>query len=442
MTLNWKRFLLPLLVLLVLIVVLVLLLLGNRPPKDAAVPTTVPTESTAPALVTPEEAAAKLSEAHSLQLTVSMLNQANTYSYENAYTFQMSNIPDGAQTILFSQSGSMVSGSDIFESVGDQAFYLGRTAFIRYAHSDHPNTATKRINDESFVLTSVVAEQTGLSFPSGGNSMVAAFAALSPTANPQADGSVCYRLQNMTPEQFSAVYSILAGRDATQEILNSMGNSCSANIQADVDPQGYLTQFKLELLNVASNDGTQNITILFTIDRINAIDSIEIPDYVTAFTPVNNTQIICTQEGQTAHYFYYTTTESDTNNLGLVFGGFGDTFADDYTVESYEIPSQIDGTSVTEVQSILNNTFCSVNVARLVIPTGVKVNIRGVYADNAFESYTKNTVLFFNDKQEDVEKTFFVEGETTNLEEAVFFKAAYYAGQWEYVDGIPTPKNG
>ena len=129
---NWKRFLLPLLILLGLIVVLVLLLLVTRTPKDETAPTTVPTETTVPALITPEEAANNLFSAQSFRLIISMLNEADSYSYENAYSFQMSKTNDGGQIILFSQASTMNSGAESFESAGDQAYYHGNTAYIRY----------------------------------------------------------------------------------------------------------------------------------------------------------------------------------------------------------------------------------------------------------------------------------------------------------------------
>ena len=74
------------------------------------------------------------------------------------------------------------------------------------------------------------------------------------------------------------------------------------------------------------------------------------------------------------------------------------------------------------------------NNVRLVIPKGVQVCTGG---GDAWE-----TVLFFCDKEENVNKDYFGTLDEPHFEgEGYNYKAAYYAGEWEYVDGIPTPLN-
>ena len=101
--------------------------------------------------------------------------------------------------------------------------------------------------------------------------------------------------------------------------------------------------------------------------------------------------------------------------------------------------SQIDDIPVLEVQDILNDKDCTVSVKRLVIPVDIQVNIQGIYEGTSFITNTENTTLYFLDQEENVGKFFYVEGQSSNNPEAVYFQAAYYGGQWDYVDGIPTP---
>lgn len=439
---NRKRISLVILPLLAVLILAVILILagGNQEDGEETVPSSTAAE-TAPPPVTPEAAAANLSEAHAFQLTVSMLNSADSYSYENAYRFQMAKTASGTQAILFSQLTTMVAGGETIESVGDQAYYQGNIAYIKSAYGPSPIT-TMWSTDKAYDLASVVEEQSGLPIHAVGKSMVAAFSALDPVLISTQDGSTSYMLQNLTADQYATIYSTFAGESATNELLQSAGKNCMFNVRTDIDAQGFLSQFKLEMLNVSSSEGSQNITIRFSIDQINASDTIAVPDYAANFSLANGDQVVYSQGAQNAYYYYNAvSSNSESPVSGLVFGGFGSSIADDYVIEYYEVLSQINGTPVAEVQQILNNTLSSIAVKRLVIPTGVKVNIRGTYTGNSFASHTKDTILFFNDKEEDVEKTFLVEGETTGNKEAVFFKAAYYAGQWEYVDGIPTPKN-
>ena len=68
-------------------------------------------------------------------------------------------------------------------------------------------------------------------------------------------------------------------------------------------------------------------------------------------------------------------------------------------------------------------------VERIVVPAGVKMRLSGYY-DDVFHNPSENTVFFFEDAEENVEKTFYLPGEETDNPEACFVKGAYYAGEW------------
>lgn len=442
---NWKRFRLALLLVLVVLVLLISLVLvtcnqQKDDPVDDSLSTTTPT--TAPTETSPttlEAAVTNLSRANAFRLTVSMINSTDSFSYENIYNFTFAKQVDGTQVVLCTQSNALTADGQSIESPGDQAYFQGKTAYIQYVHGSPSSATAKWISDIPFTLTSVLADRSGLDFSSGGDSMASAFSVLSPDCILNADGSVSYQLQNMTKEQFFSVYSIFSGEQAAQEMLASIGKSCAFHIQADINPQAYLSQFKLEITNISSGSGHQSITIVFSISQVNGFDHIPTPDYVKNFALEDGTEVICTQNGIAAHFSYQSSATEDGG--GLVLTGFGDRNSDAYAVEYYQVPAQIGGTPVALVRSVLNNTVSSVAVERLVIPTGVAIQIQGHYTGDVFETHTENTVLFFTDTKENVASTFYVEGETSGNPEAVYFKAAYYAGQWDYVDGVPTPNN-
>lgn len=438
---NWKRFCLVLTVVLVLVLVLLLTEILMAKPEPTEV--TEPTESTpAPTIAEPislEKAVKNLSSARSLRLTISMLNTTDTYSYDTRYCFQFCKTPDGTQTILYSQSSTMQTNGETIESQGDQAYYHGNLAYIHYVYGLSGNSAVKYISDEGYNLGQVLEEQTGFYQEDNGNNMLEAFAGLSPVWTLRDDNSTFYQLHNIGKETFAIVYGAFAGEDAAEEMVSTLNDNCTFNISAEIDPQGYLCQFKFEILNVPSGTQTQDITILFMIDKINQSDNLEQPDYAENFSLADNAQIVYIQNKTTAHYYYRSGNTDLGIPAGFVFGGFGEAHSDNYTVEHYQVLSQIDDVPVTEIQGILNNKKCSVSVARLVIPEGVRVNIRGVYDGTDFISNTENTALYFADKEENVEKTFQIAGQTGSAPEIVYFQSACYAGQWDYVDGIPVP---
>jgi hypothetical protein len=104
-----------------------------------------------------------------------------------------------------------------------------------------------------------------------------------------------------------------------------------------------------------------------------------------------------------------------------------------YVLPVYEVLEEIEGIAVKTIGGIIYPNS-KLTVERLVIPKGVQVCTGG---GDAWE-----TVLFFCDKEENVNKDYFGTLDEPHFEgEGYNYKAAYYAGEWEYVAGIPTPLN-
>ena len=127
------------------------------------------------------------------------------------------------------------------------------------------------------------------------------------------------------------------------------------------------------------------------------------------------------------------------NGLEVIYGsdyesGYvfrGPAYRSQYT-EVYKILAEIDGKPVTLAT---DNRYYG-HIGKLVLPEGV--SFRGEYYDSNPEKV--NIELYFESTEESVRdgNYFNIIGQETD-EHLMAVKAAYYAGEWEYVDGVPTP---
>lgn len=208
-----------------------------------------------------------------------------------------------------------------------------------------------------------------------------------------------------------------------------------ATVSVTVDSEGYLREMDLNAGLISEGP-----SITFTIDQINEIDSLERPDFAENFVsnigvrkePLEDSmdsEVNIVKDGVGA---LYSNTPFDlTTRGGWTMQGF--TGEDGSSVSVYEIPEQIDGFPVLSAY-FGSYLWDDITVERAVIPKGVQVY--GGTLDFE-EGIVKETVLFFCDEESWVIKSFGTVDEP-HFEEGAY-KAAYYAGEWEYVDGIPTP---
>ena len=110
------------------------------------------------------------------------------------------------------------------------------------------------------------------------------------------------------------------------------------------------------------------------------------------------------------------------------------------SVDSYKICQQLDGVKVEGIRGAIYNSNSDVVVERLIVPAGMQIGA----ADNG--DGAENVTLFFEDAEAAVTKNFLLEGDAEDEYDPstgmyrLRFKAAYYAGQWELVDGVPQVK--
>lgn len=213
-----------------------------------------------------------------------------------------------------------------------------------------------------------------------------------------------------------------------------------ATVSVTVDSEGYLREvaLKADLLGARPS-------ITFTIDQINEIDSLEAPDYAKNFVsnigvrkePLEDSMDseVYIIKGDVAAVYTNTPIDLETRG-GWMMGGFEGEAG--IVVPCHEILEQIDGFPVlSAVPGNYGNNKAVVE--RVVISKGVKISNGGEYGYGANNMI--DTVLFFCDAEENVLKSFYVLGDPYYDGESYCYKAAYYAGEWEYVDGIPTPLN-
>ena len=263
-----------------------------------------------------------------------------------------------------------------------------------------------------------------------------AFLATAPQSQTK-DGMMVLSKKLSKEEYIALAYKIFSFIDEDYFALGK------ATVSVTVDAEGYLREVALKADLLGSSP-----SISFIIDQINEIAPLERPDYAENFTPnvgapgENSKRLIVSsvsiRNGEyTAVYEHHPYMWSQQR--GWTFIGFDGNWADSYVIPVYEIPEQIDGLPVEAFLCVFNNPFMQVEVERIVIPKGVKTLPAG--EDGAESSNIMDTVLFFHDAEEDVEKNFGTWDKPHSNEDLYCYKAAYYAGEWEYVDGIPTPLN-
>lgn len=386
------------------------------------------------------EGVKKLEEAGSYRLTFSQETTAGNDGYLTSYTYNVKK-GDGA-SIYYEEYMKFTSDGQTNEAVRDKGYIVGNNAYMM-----NYNAPDRWISDAPIDFSTILAETCGATIHTGDASPLAIFSKMNPTATENSDGSVTYALKNTTAENFVAVYGLFKA-GTVEQLQAIIGDQTQLNITVTIDNEGYFSKLEMAILAAKTSEGTQDGIITITVDKINGFSSINIPDFVFNYVPVDYSKVIHIQNGTKAHYRYNATAsnyQAGYNNfvevpVGFIFVGFGDKKADNYTVKNYEILSDVEGFPVVAVTNVLNNDMCDVKVESLVIPKGISVLLSGYYGDNGFVNRAKDTVLFFKDSEADVDKYFLIPGETAQHEEDIFIAGAYYAGQWDYADGIPAPK--
>lgn len=363
--------------------------------------------------------------------SINLLNQTNTY--------QVVKGADGTCTILNKATETFGQGNEVKAKDNGRSFYTGNTGYIDdfYRGGD---AIDKVINTTPYTLETVLKASERITVSYEANSTLALFDGMNPTKTVEADGSISL-VAEITADQWVQLYSAISGEEMPVETAQALSAPLAFG---KISKDGYLTEFCLQATAPFDQEemgGTVDMKWHFIIDGINSTTA-ETPDYAANYQPTLDSQITYNLDnGGAAIYTYETDYIEDGYAEHLVFSGFRNWAYDDYTVSSYTVLTEVEGMPVDMVKGALDISFGDAKVERLVIPAGMRVDIAGYY-DDTYHSGAEETILFFEDAEENVEKTFYLPGETpeNEWEDAPYVKGVYYAGQWELVDGIPTPK--
>ena len=421
--------------LLVMLLALTLLACGKDESKETtgAIPTTVPT-TTAGVTAALEGSDTKLRDLNSFLLTIQMDNTAEGMRYVDEMVYSYQKNADGTPTISVENVVKMYRGEESRESVGEQSWYSANVGFVSNGYVG----VEKKIKDDGFDLNFVVGSSANMDMDPKNSQLIAKFVAMSPAKSAAENGAMLYRLENMSREHCMELYMAMTGM--SQEEADELPPAGAFHAQATVDAEGYLRQFRLDMLDVETPEGKQSMVITFTVDQLNAGTNLTKPDYAENFALTEEATSGHIQNGWEAYYRCTTKDNFMTGELGLWFVGLGRYARDSYTVDSYKICQQLDGVKVEGIRGAIYNSNSEVVVERLIVPAGMQIG----GADNG--DGAENVTLFFEDAETAVTKNFLLEGDAEDDYDPstgvyrLRFKAAYYAGQWELVDGIPQVK--
>ena len=227
------------------------------------------------------------------------------------------------------------------------------------------------------------------------------------------DGNT-YRVDKLTAQQYCDFLSLMSGGSAetpVEEVEQAMAQGITVSAYMKLDDSGVLQEIALEQM------GT---TVGYRIGKLNQVDNIPAPEYASNFVWESGAYCVYEENGQKIVYEYA--------DNGFVFTGFGEYFADEYDIQCYTVKTTVEDMPVLEVRGTNNNGFNETRVHNLVIPSGIGLNTSA-----GWENWAAQTTFFFEDSLESASITAY-ENDASQLQ-------MYFAGEWSYVDGLPTPNN-
>lgn len=374
-------------------------------------PSNVDIENLQPVL---EAALAKVSNASSYTLTIVDTDDDLECDYNAVTTVQ---VTKGANaSLLYESVEEWTDHTDDGDETGTgahyQLYFQGTTGYEQ-------NTSLRNYKyylDTEMTVDRLLLHQDGFSIRN--TEALFQFAELGPVATENEDGSVTYALNNTTIENFLSVYLLLSSGDEEEkeETAQWYEQVCAddtvLNILVSIDAQGCFSMLYFEMIDMVDDEYVWSETSRYTITEVNTTE-VSVPDFAENFTYGRWGCAVIVNDDAYAYYLY--------EEEYFRFQGFGTYARDDYTVSCYKLCTEIEGVPVAGGNAALYNTFCDVTVERLVIPSGLHFTYTG--------SYLGDTILFFEDTMEE------------RFDPELYDVAAgvYYGGQWEYVDGIPSP---
>ena len=267
-----------------------------------------------------------------------------------------------------------------------------------------------------------------------GSSLIADFAALNPSVSLSDDGSIIFLAKNLTFEQLNN----LSGQIMENYVLADERSSYS--VKLTVNANGFLSSMKF-LVEDPVRVIIENHPGLFQKDCFSFVEytfaHINEEIEITQANLLNNllanpegTSNVLHAFGDSYQALYQYNSKEDCYDLSIFFIDWSD--SNDQVIPFYKAETEINGKSVRHI-TCQSGVALGCRIARLVVPKGVTFN-------NSLNGDVRNQIiLFFEDSKSDVTKGFTLPEDCVNENDEYSVTAAYYAGEWEYVDGIPHP---
>ena len=230
---------------------------------------------------------------------------------------------------------------------------------------------------------------------------------------PKKDGNT-YRVDKLTAQQYCDFLSLMSGGSAetpVEEVEQAMAQGITVSAYMKLDDSGVLQEIAMEQMGM---------TVGYRLGKLNQVGTIAVPEYVSDFVWETGAYYVYEENGQKAVYEY--------SDDGFAFTGFGEYFADEYDIQCYTVKTTVEDMPVLEVRGTNNNGLNETRVHNLVIPSGIVLNTSA-----GWENWAAQTTFFFEDSLESASITAY-ENDASQLQ-------MYFAGEWSYVDGLPTPNN-
>ena len=333
----------------------------------------------------------------------------------NSYELTLFNSSEGAemsctvQVDVENQTFYMVDESEPFTDGQYSSVYGQGNVVYRQDATRYPLCTDKLYFSESDFNDIIAAQIDGVAGIPGLTALVSTFLGF----EPKKDGNV-YRVEQLTARQYCDILSIMSGGSADiplEEVEQGMAQGLTVSAYMKLDDSGTLQEIALEQM------GT---TVGYRIGKLNQVGTIAVPEYVSDFVWETGAYYVYEENGQKAVYEY--------SDDGFAFTGFGEYFADEYDIQCYTVKTTVEDMPVLEVRGTNNNGLNETRVHNLVIPSGIVLNTSA-----GWENWAAQTTFFFEDSLESASITAY-ENDASQLQ-------MYFAGEWSYVDGLPTPNN-
>lgn len=401
---------------------------------DSADPATDPTTQTEP--TTPKKP--KDPNLEKIEKGIQMVMDANGFNFEfkmeqygihdgkearsiNSYYASILKLDNGEYSIAMKNKTTIIWGDERRENEG--AWLCCYNGKVGYEYDGWG--ITKYESDEPFVPTQMLFS-AGMKLDGNAEEV---FCGFKPTVATNDDGSITYTKSNLNLEQYIAFMQCLTDEEYTEEDLEPV-EQANISVTVDLAPNGCFQSLTISALGVPtdSQSGAEelNSVISFTVSNVGSAEEFVMRDLAALWTTGSN------DGSPTPEYCWVTNGVAYTyeRNSSSSWAFKGASAACEY----YTVMTEIEGIPVYYV-------YDTENIQNIVIPAGVSFNPRKSY-DYKSDTYywsCKDTVVFFMDAEADVSKNFVVSDEYN--EDIANVKGAYFAGQWELVDGVPTPKN-